>query len=206
MLDRLLALLQLVGLAFLELLELRLGKLQEGLVVRRERVCASAFSVEPSDARASSSVLTRLAYWARTTSQVAASTDEQTDDESDDHWGRENPRDRVGRHRHGPRKRRPRRTRKSIGTGSQSLCAQGRRGQAGKARSLRTFGRRRGANSRLRRSIACWVCCRVGLGPPPDAWSLPSVGPTKMVGVPVTFFCVRERVDGLRGRLRARSC
>ena len=39
MLDRLLALLQLVGLAFLELLELRLGEFQEGLVVRRERVC-----------------------------------------------------------------------------------------------------------------------------------------------------------------------
>ena len=73
MLDRLLALLQLVGLGVPGAARAATWQAPGRIwLFVASASAASAFSVEPSDARASSSVLMRLAYWARTTSQVAA--------------------------------------------------------------------------------------------------------------------------------------
>ena len=160
MLDRLLALLQLVGLAFLELLELGLGELQEGLVVRRERVCRERLQRGRASS-ASSSVLTRLAYWARTTSQVAAAPTRRPMT-SPTIIGAQNPRDsrRTDHENAGPDE-----PESPSEPARRAYVAAALRGQAEKARSLRTFARDgRASGSRARRSSACSVCCRLRLG------------------------------------------
>ena len=149
---------------------------------------ASAFSVEPSDA----ACLLERAHAARVLGPHhepgCRDTDEETDDESDDHWGRrtlEIESDGTGTDHENAGPDEPESPSEPA---RRAYVAQGRRGQAEKARSLRTFAPsalvvRDGRVQRLHERLP-------GCSEEPLATcSVPLVGPTRIVGVPVTFFC-----------------
>ena len=88
MLDRLFALLQLLGRLLLELLELRLRELHEGLVVRCERIRGECLQ---RGAERSARLLERghpAGVLGPQHEPGSRGADQETDDESDDHLGR----------------------------------------------------------------------------------------------------------------------
>src|SRR5262249_19327740 len=131
--------------------------------------------------------------------------DEETDDEPNDHLGRRTLEMGSDDARPDREKRRPRRTRESIGTGSQSLCVPGPKGQAEKARSLRKFsGSRRTAlltDGGVDRLLS--LLQRGGCGGGRDVLELAVGAADEDCRRPLDVLLVRELVYLARGRRRA---